>query len=155
MTTFEIKEELKNILGLLMIEWIELKYQEAKEIQQTKFETYPAYKDEFKEPCDFYRDLTQILFVSYSYNEKLVDFITQKEKIKDCHKMEILQYIIGFYKKTYNVRYVDDVLDWKQFNNLPYLLYHLMRVYVKNANVEKTMFLILKDLDMLSLNDRF
>ena len=86
-STFEITGELKDILGLLMIEWIELNYQEAKQIQQTKFETYPPYKDEFKEPCDFYRDLIQCLFVSFSYNEKLVDFIIKKEKIKDCHKM--------------------------------------------------------------------
>jgi hypothetical protein len=143
-STFEINQELKDILYLLMIEWIELNYQEAKQIQQTKFETYPPYKNEFKEPCDFYRDLIQILFVSFSYNEKLVDFIIKKEKIKDCHKIEILQYIIGFYKKTYNVRYIDDVLDWKQFNNLPYLLYHLMRVYVKNPNIEEMLFRILK-----------
>ena len=80
--TFEINGELKDILGLLMIEWIELNYQEAKEIQQNKFETYPPYKDEFKEPCDFYLDLMQILFVSFSYNEKLVDFIIKKETIK-------------------------------------------------------------------------
>ena len=143
-STFEITGELKDILGLLMIEWIELNYQEAKQIQQTKFETYPPYKDEFKEPCDFYRDLIQCLFVSFSYNEKLVDFIIKKERIKDCHKMEILQYIIGFYKTKYNVRCIDDVLDWKQFNNLPYLLYHLMRVYVKNPNVEEMLFRILK-----------
>ena len=144
---FEITEELKDILIVLMIEWIELNYQEAKETQQNKFKAYPVYKDEFKEPCDFYRDLIQCLFVSFSYNEKLVDFLIKKERIKDCHKMEILQYIIGFYKKTYNVRYVDDVLDWKQFNNFPYLLYHLMRVYVKNPDIEKIMFQILKCLD--------
>ena len=144
---FEITEELKDILIVLMIEWIELNYQEAKETQQNKFKAYPVYKDEFKEPCDFYRDLIQCLFVSFSYNEKLVDFLIKKERIKYCHKMEILQYIIGFYKKTYNVRYVDDVLDWKQFNNFPYLLYHLMRVYVKNPDIEKIMFQILKCLD--------
>ena len=145
-STFEITGELKDILELLIIEWIELKYQEAKDIQQNRFDTYPPYKNEFKEPCDFYRDLIQILFISFSYNEQLVDFIIKKEKIKDCHKMEILQYIIGFYKTKYNVRCIDNVLDWKQFNNLPYLLYHLMRVYVKNPDIEKIVFLIIKSI---------
>jgi hypothetical protein len=60
--------------------------------------------------------------------------------------MAILQYIIGFYKTKYNVRCIDDVLDWKRFNNLPYLLYHLMRVYVKSTKVEEIMFLIIKSL---------
>ena len=143
---FKITGELNDILVVLMIEWVELNYQEAKEIQQTKFETYPPYKNEFKEPNDFYRDLIHCLFVSFSYNEQLVDFIIKKETIKDCHKMEILQYIIGFYKTKYNVRCIDDVLDWKQFNNLPYLLYHLMRVYVKNPDIEKIMFTIIKSL---------
>ena len=145
-STFEITGELKDILELLIIEWIELKYQEAKDIQQNRFDAYPPYKNEFKEPCDFYRDLIQILFISFSYNEQLVDFIIKKEKIKDCHKMEILQYIIGFYKTKYNVRCIDNVLDWKQFNNLPYLLYHLMRVYVKNPDIEKIVFLIIKSI---------
>ena len=47
-STFEITGELKDILELLIIEWIELKYQEAKDIQQNRFDAYPPYKNEFK-----------------------------------------------------------------------------------------------------------
>lgn len=146
-SSFEITGELNDILGLFIIEWVELNYKEVKKIQQTKFETYPPYKDEFKEPCDIYRDLIQMLFVSYSYNEKCVEHIIKREIVQDSHKIMILQYIIHFYKKKYNVRYIDDVLDWKQFNNLSYLLYHLIRIYVKNTRVEETLFLILRFLE--------
>ena len=71
----------------------------------------------------------------------------KQKKFKDCHKVPIIQYVIGYYKTVFNTRYVDDILNWKNFNKIAYLIEELIRVYVKDDIGEQVVFQIFEDFE--------
>ena len=114
-SSFPITGELKQMFEQFILEWIQLHYHEVKEIQRVRNETPSEYRRLFfKEKSDSYREMIEILF--QMYNREFVKYIMKQKKFKDCHKVPIIQYVIGYYKTVFNTRYVDDILNWKNFS---------------------------------------
>ena len=145
-SSFPITGELKQMFEQFILEWIQLHYHEVKEIQRVRNETPSEYRRLFfKEKSDSYREMIEILF--QMYNREFVKYIMKQKKFKDCHKVPIIQYVIGYYKTVFNTRYVDDILNWKNFNKIAYLIEELIRVYVKDDIGEQVVFQIFEDFE--------
>ena len=145
-SSFKIVGELKEFIEQCIVDWIRLHYDNVKEIQQVRNETPSEYRRlHFRNPVDSYRELIELLF--HFYNESVVEYIIKQNILNDSHKIPILQYVIEYYKINYNTRYVDDILNWKKFNNISYLTRHLIRVYVREVFAEEMIFQIFEDLD--------
>ena len=146
MTTFKIAGELKEIVEQFILEWIQLHYHEVKDIQQIRNKLLSEFRQLYlKQPRDTYRGMIDILF--HSYNEEVVNYIMKQKKIKNSHKIPIIQHVIEYYKTNFNTRYVDDILNWEKFDNLSYLVQHLMRIYVKDNVGEELIFQIFEGLE--------
>ena len=145
-SSFPLTGELKQMFEQFILEWIQLHYHEVKEIQRVRNETPSEYRRLFfKEKSDSYREMIEILF--QMYNREFVKYIMKQKKFKDCHKVPIIQYVIGYYKTVFNTRYVDDILNWKNFNKIAYLIEELIRVYVKDDIGEQVVFQIFEDFE--------
>ena len=116
-----MSKEIAEMFEQFILEWIQLNYHEAKQIQQ---ERYPEKNE---------RIIIHILFLSYNTN--IVRYILKRLKGTGCHKNSMIQYIIHYNQTVLDIQCVDDILDRKNIDNMLYLIQYMVCVCVKTPSI--------------------
>ena len=140
MSNFELSQELREVFDNLILEWIQLNYHSAKNVQ----------KETSNYNYNYYTYVEQIHRIIFLRNAKeFVQYILGQKKIKNSHKIPMIQFIIH-YDKTNMLEFdvhIDSILLWEQFHKLSYLVEHLMYRYIKIDNIRGMILQTFEDLE--------
>ena len=106
MSSFKLSTELTQILNNSILEWIQLNYHEEKE----KTNRYYILKDNIS----IETHLSRILF--FHKVREFVTYILDNNKIKNSHKVPIIQCIIEYDKSKEGNYYIDSILQWEKIS---------------------------------------
>lgn len=115
--------ELTEMFEQFILEWIQLNYYDAKQIQQERNkERVVIEKND--------RELIHILFLSYHTN--IVRYILKQKRLMGSHKNDMIQYIIHYHQ---DICRAEDILDQTKIDDMSYLIQYMVCICIKTPAI--------------------